>query len=367
LTERGFKVEIEERESTHKPKVVFRESEDDRYFVFDRSAENLAQALQRQPDRTPGGRAMLEFDRTGYKQIQQQYGDSLDISTKQLKLEATIATYEGHHGRGGVITGAIASEVAGQMGLQTGWTRISAAGSSMPKLSLTEEQLEPAARLLQDQGYQVEIKALDFSKVANVSLFNDGSIRLFGTPAEDIASALNLPIEQTRQNTPMLRVDAAQRETALETLKNAGYEIRDSQYQPSSNPAPATSRPTSKPELNSSPKADSAENSAGDSTANSVDTLRRLLGESVSQLVQYFQTSQLSEIKQTDSGITVQFDGRALTGQTPQGQVLSASLETRKIQSNFTEAATHHLARLARDTQQVVQSAQADRAARELG
>lgn len=361
LSDRGFKVQVEERESKHKPKVILRESEDDRYFVYDRSAQNLAEAKQCELDRTPGGRPMLVFDRAEYKQIQAQYGDSLDISTKPLKLEATIATYEGNRGRGGVITGKPALEAAGLMNLETGWTRPTGAGSSMEKLNLNEAQIETAAQLLRDQGYQVEVKSLDLTKVANVSRWNDGSIRLFGHPAEQVASALNLPIEQTQRSTPMLRVTADQRESALETLQTAGYEIRDSEYKPPTSPA-ATKPDRSPPVRSGSAQPTHQPEQSPQLPTDPQAQLKSLVRESVGQLVRYFQSSQNSQIELSDSGLKAQFDKQTqtLTAQTPDGRSLVAPLETRRIQSDFTVSDCQNLARLATATQQQTQSVQSD-------
>lgn len=366
LTERGFTVEVQERESTHKPKVVLRESEDDRYFVYDRSAENLAEAMQRDLDRTPGGRPMLVFDRSEYKQIQQQYGNSLEISTKTLKLEATIATYDGNS-RGGVITGKPALEVAGIMNLEPGWTRPTAAGASMEKVNLTEAQIPIAAQLLKDQGYHVEIKALESTMVANVSRLPDGSIRLFGTPAEQVASALNLAIEPTRNFNSMLRLTADQREPALEVLKGAGWEPHESYYKPSTSASTTSERsapvgrgsPTENaPVREVAPTKTQAEKPQAQLQADSKELMKTSLG----QLVQYFQTSQTAAIEQSDSGMKVQFDPQAqtLTAQTSEGRLLSASLETRKIKANFTDSDVQNLARLATATQQQSESHQPD-------
>lgn len=229
LVDQGFEVQAQEIESTLKPKVVFREAPDgETYTVYDASAKNLAKALEREPDSTPGGRSMLTFERTEYKELKTRFKDELDISTKDLELKAQISTYEVSGRKGAVIVGSAALEAAVALGKEIEWTRPTAkTGKPLPKLKLEESEIQTVRDYLESQGYDVAVEAMqgDLSKQALIKTHAKGAM-LFGEPAELIARTLNLTTEVASNGNAMLRLEGEQVTTAKQALEGAGYTVK---------------------------------------------------------------------------------------------------------------------------------------------
>ncbi|MBM0744901.1 hypothetical protein JOY44_25620 (plasmid) [Phormidium sp. CLA17] len=336
LKSQGYKVESQELESNLKPKVVFREAPDgETYHVYDGSAKNLAKALEREPDETPGGRPMLTFDRAEYRQIKQEFGESLDIATKDLKLEATIATYDGNNGKGAVITGAVAQEVAGVLGLETGYTKPSATtGTAMPKLNLTESQIKPAKEALESQGYKVSFKELEASNVANVSLYPDGGAVLFGKPAEIVAEKMGASMEQTTKQTPMLKLSQSNVNDAIAILKSEGYEINTTNRQSASQPA------------------DQAESSSRPRRVVKEVTLAPENQTNVGDLMTYFQAAGVDKADDRATGLSLEYAEGKLTAITSEGHTLT--VEGDSVRTNFNSADFKELADFSHKTNQAL-------------
>ena len=336
LQAHDYKVETQELESNLKPKVVFREAPDgETYHVYDGSAKNLAAALEREPDKTPGGRPTLTFDRAEYRQIKQEYGEKLDIATKDLKLEATIATYDGNN-RGAVLTGSAAQEVAGVLGLETGYTKPSATtGASMPKLNLTEAQIEPAQAALEAQGYTVAFKELEPSNIANLSRYQDGAI-LFGKPAEVVAAKLGLQVEQATNQNSMLKVPEASVESAIAILKQEGYDIKETTRQ-------SNQQQAEQPEASGSVRPRLVPREV---------TLPPERQASVDSLLTYFEAAQVDGANDGATGFSVEYADGKLTATTSEGHTLSVEGDT--VKTNFTSADFNELADFSQKTNQAL-------------
>lgn len=336
LKSQDYKVESQELESNLKPKVVFREAPDgETYLVYDGSARNLAEALGREPDATPGGRPMLTFDRAEYRQIKQEFGEKLDIATKDLKLEATISTYNGNNGKGAVITGAVAQEVAGVLGLETGYTKPSAiTGTAMPKLNLTETQIQPAKEALEAQGYKVSFKELEANNVANISLYPDGGAVLFGKPAEIVAEKMGASIEQTTKQTPMLKLAQSYVNDAIAILKSEGYEIN------------ATNRQSA------SQQSDQAESSSRPRRVVKEVPLSPENQTSVGDLMTYFQAAGVDKADDRATGLSLEYFEGKLTATTSEGHTLT--VEGDSVRTNFNSADFKELADFSQKTNQAL-------------
>lgn len=336
LKSQGYKVESQELENNLKPKVVFREAPDgETYHVYDGSAKNLAKALGREPDETPGGRPMLTFDRAEYRQIKQEFGESLDIATKDLKLEATISTYDGNNGKGAVITGAVAQEVAGVLGLETGYTKPSATtGAAMPKLNLTEAQIQPAKEALESQGYRVSFKELEANNVANVSLYPDGGAVLFGKPAEIVAEKMGASIEQTTKQTPMLKLAESYVNDAIAILKSEGYEINTANRQ------------------SASQQSEQAETSSRPRRVIKEVTLSPENQVNVEDLISYFQAAEVDKADDRATRLALEYTEGKLTATTSEGHTLT--VEGNSVRTNFNSADFKELADFSQKTNQAL-------------
>jgi uncharacterized protein YcgL (UPF0745 family) len=224
LADQGFEVQAQEIENTLKPKVVFREAPDgETYTVYDASANNLAKALEREPDSTPGGRPMLTFERAAYKELKTRFRDELDISTKDLELKTHISTYEVSGRRGAVIVGSAALEAAAALDKEIEWTRPTAkTGKPLPKLKLEESEIQTATDCLESQGYEVSVEAM---QQALLKTHAKGAM-LFGEPAELIARTLNLKTEPASNGNAMLKLEGEQVTTAKQALEGAGYTVK---------------------------------------------------------------------------------------------------------------------------------------------
>jgi len=234
LKEKGFKVEVSQFESTQKPKALFREHPDgERYFVYDASAKNVAKALGIEVEHTPGGRPSLEFDRASYRQLKTDLANDLDISTKDLKLEVRLSTFENNGKAGAVIVGEAAKEVAAALELKAGWTKPSAkTGKPLPKVVLKEEQVEAAQEYLEEQGYTVQMEAMpDLGKTAMIKTHDNGGI-VFGEAAEVVAEAMELPLGEASSGNPMLKLNRAQLAEARDVLESEGLAIKEERLAP---------------------------------------------------------------------------------------------------------------------------------------
>lgn len=238
LKEKGFKVEVSQFESTQKPKALFREHPDgERYFVYDASAKNVAKALGIEVEHTPGGRPSLEFDRASYRQLKTDLANDLDISTKDLKLEVRLSTFE-NNGKAGakagaVIVGEAAKEVAAALELKAGWTKPSAkTGKPLPKVVLKDEQVEAAQEYLEEQGYTVQMEAMpDLGKTAMIKTHDNGGI-VFGEAAEVVAEAMERPLGEASSGNPMLKLNRAQLAEARDVLESEGFAIKEERLAP---------------------------------------------------------------------------------------------------------------------------------------
>ena len=224
LKDKGFNVELKQFETNQKPKALFREHPDgERYFVYDASAKNVAKALGIEVEHTPGGRPSLEFDRASYRQLKTDLSGELDISTKDLKLEVQISTFENNGKQGAVLVGEAAKEVAVALDLQAGWTKPSAkTGKPLPKLVLKDEQVEAAQAYLEEQGYTVKLEAMpDLGKTAMIKTHANGGM-VFAEAAEVVAEAMALPLGAASSGNAMLKLNRPQLEEAKAVLEAEG-------------------------------------------------------------------------------------------------------------------------------------------------
>lgn len=234
LKDKGFNVELKQFETNQKPIALFREHPDgERYFVYDASAKNVAKALGIEVEHTPGGRPSLEFDRASYRQLKSDLAHELDISTKDLKLEVRISTFE-HNGKtGAVLVGDAAKEVAAALDLQAGWTKPSAkTGKPLPKLVLKDEQVEAAQDYLEGQGYTVQLEAMpDLGKTAMIKTHANGGM-VFGEAAEVVAEVMELPLGEATSGNTMLKLNRSQLEEAKAVLESEGFAIKEERLAP---------------------------------------------------------------------------------------------------------------------------------------
>lgn len=234
LKDKGFNVELKQFETNQKPKALFREHPDgERYFVYDASAKNVAKALGIEVEHTPGGRPSLEFDRASYRQLKTDLSGELDISTKDLKLEVQISTFENNGKQGAVLVGEAAKEVAVALDLQAGWTKPSAkTGKPLPKLVLKDEQVEAAQAYLEEQGYTVKLEAMpDLGKTAMIKTHANGGM-VFAEAAEVVAEAMALPLGAASSGNAMLKLNRPQLEEAKAVLEAEGFAIKEERLAP---------------------------------------------------------------------------------------------------------------------------------------
>jgi len=229
-----------------KPKAVFREADRGAtYFVFDASAENVAEFLGVEPDQTPGGRPMLTFDREAYWELKTELKEAgFDISQKDYDPFAQISTFDSNKGFGAVIVGTAAQEVAGMMGLPLESTKPTAkTGAPLPKVTLRgDEQIQLAQSLLQDHGYKVEVVALAQNreayankKYANVSQFSNDQgaktgVAVFGEAAPMLAEKFGIELLQTnppagKEPQPYVKLKQEQFEAAKPVMEQAGFTV----------------------------------------------------------------------------------------------------------------------------------------------
>ncbi len=234
LKDKGFHVELKQFETNQKPKALFREHPDgERYFVYDASAKNVAKALGIEVEHTPGGRPLLEFDRASYRQLKTDLAPALDISTKDLKLEVPLSTFDLNGKPGAVLVGEAAKEVAAALDLKAGWTKPSAkTGKPLPKLVLKEEQVEAAQEYLEAQGYTVRFEVMpDLGKTAILKTHANGGI-VFGEAAAVVAAAMELPLGEATSGNAMLKLNRPQLEDARAVLEAEGFIIKAERLAP---------------------------------------------------------------------------------------------------------------------------------------
>ena len=226
LEEQGYRVQEHPREISYKPKAIFFEGQDgETYYLFNKSAQNVAETLNLQLDEQEDGRSMLSFDRPSYRslkdQLQTEHG--FEISTNDLKT--TLALYENDSGKGAFVNGTAALVVAHAVGAAVKHKDFG--NGPIPQVNLTEAQIPQAEAVLQANNYRVIPKAIELSKTANVRDYADNSI-VFGKPAEAIATQLGLEVQPNQGNDGVhLKVPAARREEAIDLLQQQGYTIRN--------------------------------------------------------------------------------------------------------------------------------------------
>ncbi|RMH43464.1 MAG: hypothetical protein D6694_07055 [Gammaproteobacteria bacterium] len=232
LSSRGYRTEEKMVEHSHPPKATIfqRELPDggERFYVFDNSARNVAKALGIELLQTPGGRPTLEFDEQQYGTIKKQLkAQGFDLSQKDLKLTARVATYETPGGQGAVIIGEPAKEAAALMGKETTWTRPSSRGQSLPMLRLKgEDEIEAARSALEGLGYEIDVQELPSLANKAIVKVGDKQALLFGEPAEVVAEQLDLELSTAQNGNSMLRVPLEQLDDAIDILEGNDYEVK---------------------------------------------------------------------------------------------------------------------------------------------
>ncbi|MBD1853437.1 hypothetical protein H6F87_26345 [Cyanobacteria bacterium FACHB-502] len=221
LKDQKFVVEVDQAEPSEtnnkKPVVVFRESLDsDDYKVFDTSAENLAKALGKEPDRTPGGRAMMEVTAKERKQIVRDLGDQLDTSVKPMP-EAKLTLYAMG---GGNVIGAAATEVAAALNLETESVTRKADGATFPKVTLKEDQIEAATSALEGL---FTIKTEELEPKAFIKTDKEKQeIVVVGAAAPFAATAKGVDLSMGNKS-PYVRLPESDLEFVKSVLKEAGF------------------------------------------------------------------------------------------------------------------------------------------------
>ena len=217
--------EAEPSDRNKKPVVVFREALDsDDYKVFDASAKNLAQAMGREPDQTPGVRPMLEVTNQERKQLMRDQGDTLDMSSKPLP-EAKVSLYATG---GGNVIGDPAVEVAAALGLETESVTRKSDGATFPKVTLTAEQIEPAKAALEGMFNVKEKELSPVEKAALIKLDKQNDqIVVVGDAAPVIAEAKGIEPKLSQKQSPYVRLPASELEETKATLQEAGFEKFD--------------------------------------------------------------------------------------------------------------------------------------------
>ena len=224
-------VEIQVNQSNHKPKIRFNEADlGETAYVFDRSAENVAELLGIDLCETPGGRPMIQFpDRASYLEARKALNDLADVTIQDYNPKIKIATYQNIDIAGAVIQGKYAADVAVIAGL-SGLTSESdfSTGGKKHTLKIPFGKVDAVKNALEEYGYTVELKPLDIAPQANIRTTQDGGF-LFGKPAERIAEHMGLELKQTSGSTPraMLKLTNKQLDGARSILKKSGYELNE--------------------------------------------------------------------------------------------------------------------------------------------
>lgn len=226
LEAQGYRVQEHPREISYKPKAVFFEGQDgETYYLFNRSAQNVAETLNLQLDEREDGRSMLSFDRQSYRNLKEklQTEHGFEISTNDVK--ATLALYENDSGKGALINGTAALVVAHAVGATVKHKDFG--DGPIPQVNLTEAQIPQAQAVLQANNYRVISKDIELPKTANIRDYTENSI-VFGKPAEAIAGHLGLSVQPNQSNDGVhLKIPAARRQEAIGLLQQQGYEIRN--------------------------------------------------------------------------------------------------------------------------------------------
>ncbi|WP_088894855.1 hypothetical protein [Leptolyngbya ohadii] len=220
LKDRKFVVEVDQAEPSEtnkKPVVVFRESLDsDDYKVFEASAENLAKALEREPDRTPGGRAVMEVTAKERKQIVRDLGDQLDTSVKPMP-EAKLTLYAMG---GGNVIGAAATEVAAALNLETESVTRKADGATFPKVTLQEDQIETAKAALEGM-FTIKTEELEPKAIIKTDKEKQ-EIVVIGAAAPFAATAKGVDLS-VGSKSPYVRLPESDLGFVKSVLKEAGF------------------------------------------------------------------------------------------------------------------------------------------------
>lgn len=231
----GFVVTLNEIQSNLPPKAVFRLKEEDdgeeTYFLFDASAQNVAEALGCALSQTPGGRPKLVMTRQEYKRAKAQLVQlGFDISVKDLKLKAKLLVSDSTM-QSAVLVGNDALEAAALLGKEVRYTAPTAkTGAPLPMLVLlSPDEVHRAQAVLESNGYEVALEFREAGKVANVSIYSNGGI-VFGEAAAIVAHQCNLPVEVAQATgNQMVKVPMEQLEAVRSYLMHHGYKINESQ------------------------------------------------------------------------------------------------------------------------------------------
>ncbi len=240
----GFVVTVAEIQSNLPPKAVFRLKEDDdgeeTYFLFDASAQNVAEALGCALSQTPGGRPKLVMTRQEYKRAKAQLVQlGFDISLKDLKLKAKLLVSDSTM-QSAVLVGDDALEAAALLDKELRYTAPTAkTGAPLPMLVLlSSDDVHRAQAVLESNGYEVALEFREAGKVANVSIYSNGGV-VFGEAAAIVADQCNLPLEVAQATgNQMVKVPMEQLETVRSHLVNQGYKINESQRRSQTHQSP---------------------------------------------------------------------------------------------------------------------------------
>ncbi|MBW4542659.1 MAG: hypothetical protein KME43_26555 [Myxacorys chilensis ATA2-1-KO14] len=231
----GFVVTVAEIQSNLPPKAVFRLKEDDdgeeTYFLFDASAQNVAEALGCALSQTPGGRPKLVMTRQEYKRAKAHLVQlGFDISLKDLKLKAKLLVSDSTM-QSAVLVGDDALEAAALLDKELRYTAPTAkTGAPLPMLVLlSSDDVHRAQAVLESNGYEVALEFREAGKVANVSIYSNGGI-VFGEAAAIVADQCNFPLEVAQATgNQMVKVPMDQLGAVRSHLVNQGYKINESQ------------------------------------------------------------------------------------------------------------------------------------------
>jgi hypothetical protein len=229
LKAEGFKVKVEEIPSNNPPQAWFREDENsDRFYLFDASAKNVSEALEIPLAQTPGGRPKLEMSREQFKAAKKRLKElGFEVVQKDLELKAKLLASDPTL-QSGVFVGNDALEVAALLDKPLRKTAPTVkTGAPLPMVVLmAQSEIEAAMRVLQENGYRVEVQYRSESKVANITLYKSGGI-FFGEAALEVADALELEIERVSSGNAMVKVPMVRMDDARSIVEANGYRLNE--------------------------------------------------------------------------------------------------------------------------------------------